>query len=318
MNRLVGVRILGGILAVVLVLGSACLFTGDAEARGRRAGVSKKKSPSKKNGKRRAKNGRGRKGWRHCGLPVEIMKEDETAKSGKCTLRSVTSLTQKQADYLIDDVYGIETRRARPSERMNLAYGLMQISAVNGSPAADFRDLIFNFVEVHGQPSRQLGGRNISMNRCEKGRCFDRNTPHLIHEAAHRQGNLPCSHGPGSNYDAFARAGGANCFVTCYATANLHERYAEAVSAFFTRPDLFGNSEACQKVYKYFAEVVFPGNGHLSSCRPEKKEELLAALPLALGVRAPTTAAVSPRPDEDEDEGDGDEILPVRTSEIYK
>lgn len=201
---------------------------------------------------------------------IAIMKREPVAVSQKCVIEGVHS--KAQADAILK-AYKIQTHGARAEERLALAKGLNQATALNGGVFKPATNTKFVF-ECRSGASRQTRW-GIEMNRCSGGRSHSCNGPHMLHELAHKIGNSRYPNG-GTYYTRYSERVG-KCHFSNYGTKNRNEQFAEAFTAFLTHPELLSKgSDACQRAYSFFADQVFKKNGRLASCDRRKRETLLA------------------------------------------
>ncbi len=212
---------------------------------------------------------------RRLDAPISIMKRDAVAISGRCQLNGVSS--QAEASELLG-YYNIRMNGSRPEERIALANGLFQASALHGGVFSPMANTRFDFACRRG-PSRQTAS-GIQMNRCSgrKSRGQSSNAPHLLHEIGHKVGNSSMGRGR-TFYSAYSAAVRGTCRLTNYAKKKRNEQFGEAFAAYLTRPELLSNGSAeCRRAYAFFADQVFRQNGRLASCDQNKKQELMARL----------------------------------------
>lgn len=221
------------------------------------------------------------------------MKFDPTAASGACTLRQIK--TDAQARALLD-YYDVKTPGSNPNERINLANGLFQASALYGGKFKPFTGVTVKYSSRKGFANYDNGV--INLNRCDKrgkhcGAGDYINVARLMHEFGHRFGHASFS-GSTTYYDKFAQLRG--CHPTGYSDNDVAENTAEIMSAYLTRPlALSGGSKACKRVYRFLSKEVFKTNGNLASCDTASKQKLLASI---RGGSSFETAFLSPaKPD---------------------
>jgi uncharacterized protein YraI len=198
------------------------------------------------------------------------MRYDTVAASGRCMTQEVK--TDAQAKSLLR-YYDIKTPGSTEEERINLAQGIFQVSALYGGKFPPFVGGTMKFSSRKGF-SRYTGGDDtIDLNRCDKrgrncGASANINPARLIHEFGHRFGHAKFD-GKNTYYDYF-RKNLKRCYMTGYADNNLKENVAEVFSAYITRPErLSAGSKACKQNFEFLKTQVFNKNGGLASCSPE-------------------------------------------------
>jgi hypothetical protein len=205
------------------------------------------------------------------------MKHDQVAASGQCLLPVVDTDADAQK---ILDAYKIKAPKALPEERIALARGLFQVSALYGGIFKPMENVTVSFSDGGGKSSQNgfSGGTNhIDMRRSDSCGWHPNNVAHMMHEFCHQVGN----YNGASYYSSYARAVGGSCHPTGYSGSNSHENFAEVCSAYITRPEkLLKGDKGCQKAYAYFSEQVFKKNGSLASCNTKTKDQLLNQISL--------------------------------------
>jgi uncharacterized protein YraI len=205
------------------------------------------------------------------------MRYDSVASSGQCLIGAIK--TDEQAKSLLK-YYEINAPGSTAEERINLAQGLYQASALYGGRMSQFVGATIEFSSRKGLSrycARKSGSKCpkadvVQLNRCNKwgdkcGANANINTARLMHELAHRFGHKKYS-GNTSYYDYFA-ANLRGCHPTGYADNNNAENVAEAVAAFLTHPErLSAGSKKCQRVFEFLSTKVFEKNGPYASCNP--------------------------------------------------
>ena len=202
---------------------------------------------------------------------VSMIKFDKNASSGSCMIKPIKSIDE--ANKLIKK-YNFLTSQARDNEKINLANGLAQISALNGGVLEAVENVKLDFIDDPNNPSRFRGFRDdhyhFRITRCRnsKKECRDINTAMLMHELGHRLGKYKKNE---KSFYSLYRKQVKSCYPTRYARKNLFEQFAEAFAAYITNPELLlGKGEECKKAYEFFEKSIFPVNGHLSSCDKSK------------------------------------------------
>lgn len=172
--------------------------------------------------------------------------------------------------------------RSLEQERMALAKGLAQITALNGGRFKPFKKTRIEFVDRTGH-SEELGRRpgddsyRITMNRCDPDgkNCSANNVAHLVHELGHQLGNS-YYRDEETYYQAYKRLVRGDCYPTAYSDDRFNEQFAEVFSAYVTHPELLKTGgPVCERAYAFFAADVFIHNGFLASCAKVEKEKLL-------------------------------------------
>ncbi|MGE0528156.1 MAG: hypothetical protein AB7P49_13895 [Bdellovibrionales bacterium] len=219
------------------------------------------------------------------------MRYDITAATGACTLKQVR--TDAQARALLA-YYEIETPGSTATERLNLANGLFQASALYGGRFPPFVGLTIKFKSRRGLSRYIWDPPTVDLNRCDRwgNRCgagSNINIARLTHELGHAAVAR-------STREATYAKTFRGCIPTGYSRHHSgrkrNENAAELFSAYLTRPTLLKNgSRSCQKAYHYYATEVFAANGQYASCDTLPKQQLLARIQgLNQGHRSVTAA----------------------------
>ncbi len=215
----------------------------------------------------------------------QVMKREAVAMSGRCVIKAVHSVPS--ADEILRS-HNIILISALPVERMAMANGLTQASALLGGVVGFASNVQFTFAARKGYSSYngvRKGMHLISMNRClSSGKsCAPNNVAHLMHELGHRVGHAVY---PGTReefYSAYNRLVG-RCQPTSYSKKNTLEEFAEVFAAFITHPELLsGGDGGCKRAFAFFSRDVFRANGTLASCQPAARQMLMARLQLPSG-----------------------------------
>ncbi len=227
----------------------------------------------------------------------QVMKREEVAKSGRCVIPAARTIAS--ADEILR-THNIKLISALPVERLALANGLAQASALFGGRVTFASNVEFSFAAREGYSSYngvRGGMHSISMNRCLRDgkSCAPNNVAHLMHELGHRVGHAVY---PGTReefYSAYVRLVGS-CQPTSYSRKNNNEQFAEVFSAFITHPELLSGGDAgCKRAFAFFSRDVFRANGVYASCQPAAQQILMARLTLNPNVQvASAKPAVKP------------------------
>ena len=207
------------------------------------------------------------------------MRYDPTAASGSCLLNQIK--TDQQAQALLT-YYNIRTPGSTSAERISLANGIFQASALYGGRFEPLTNITVKYSSRSGYSRYLSQSRTIDLNRCNKagGACGDAsntNVARILHELGHPFGHARLTEDE-TYYDRFGTQL-KGCYPTGYSDDSTIENTAEVFSAFLTHPDKLKNgSPACQRAYNFLSTQVFRSNGRLASCEMQERQQLLAAV----------------------------------------